>query len=93
MKPAKPRNGAAVKARRIAELAASIAADFSTVREKIDAANRRIADINNFNLADFMRQGVERWTAVVNEAIQECEDNVTRQCMELARIADAQPAT
>lgn len=69
------------------EFAARITSSFAAMREKIDTANQRIADIDNFKLADFMCQGVDRWTTAVQEAIQECEDDVTRECMELAETS------
>jgi hypothetical protein len=62
------------------------------MREKIDTANQRIADIDNFKLAEFMCQGVDRWTAAVKEAIQECEDDVIRECIELAETSSAASA-
>lgn len=67
-------------------LADRIASNFQTMRENIDTANRRIADIDNFNLSKFMCQGVDRWTAAVKQAIQDCEDDLVRECKELARM-------
>jgi hypothetical protein len=69
------------------DFADHIASNFATMRQKIDTANQRIADINNFNLAQFMNQGVDRWTAAVQLAIQDCEDELIKGCKELAKMA------
>jgi hypothetical protein len=56
---------------------------FRTMREKIDTANRRMSDINNFKLAEFMGQGIDRWTTDVKQAIEECEDAMVRDYNEM----------
>lgn len=50
-----------------------IRSHFDVMREKIDSANKRMSDINDFKLADFMGHSIEKWTMDVKQAIQECE--------------------
>jgi hypothetical protein len=56
------------------------------MRQNIDDANQRIADINNFKLADFMDQGVHRWTMAVQQAVQDCENELITECEKLYRM-------
>jgi hypothetical protein len=55
------------------------------MRERIDTANKRISDIDNFKLSDFMLQGIDQWTADVKNATRECENNLIAECKDLAK--------
>lgn len=69
-----------------------IASNFETLRRKIADANARIADIDNFKLAEFMCQGVDRWNAAIHEAILECEDGILQDFKELNESIGGQQA-
>ena len=64
---------------------ARIISNVGVMRDRIDTANKRISDIDNFKLSDFMLQGIDQWTADVQKATRECEDNLIADCKDLAK--------
>jgi hypothetical protein len=64
---------------------ARITSNFGIMQDKIDTANKRIADIYNYKLIDFMGQGIDKWTLDIHQAMTDCENDLVAECKELAK--------
>jgi hypothetical protein len=61
-----------------------ITSNFGIMQDKIDTANKRIVDIYNYKLIDFMGQGIDEWTLGIHQAMMDCENDLIAECKELA---------